>query len=269
MIFDLHNDYPTVLPRGKMLEYAENLTDNGTTATAAVFTSELDAGMAMRTVTEVRGLLSDSRADIPLSVEDLGFLADGDIDTFDFCGLFYCSLTWNYDNVYAGGALDGGKLTDKGKKLIEAMNGKCAVDLAHLNRRSFFDALDCAQNPICSHTGFSEHPRCLNKAQISALARRHVPIGLSVVAKFSGAKSAREFAVVIDKYVQCYGCDNLCIGTDFNGSIDIPYDLSDYSMFATVVAELVAMGYTQRDCNKILYDNANRFYKEIVGERHI
>ena len=252
-----------------MLEHVERLTESGVIATAAVFTSELSAGTAMRTVAEVRRALADSRTETPIAVEDLGFLAECDIDEFDFRGLFYCSLTWNYDNAYAGGAMDSGRLTNSGKRLIDAINGKCAVDLAHLNKKSFFEVLDRAQNPICSHTGFTDHPRCLDKAQIRALVKRNSPIGLSAVTKFSGANSAKDFAVVVDGYVQRYGCDNLCIGTDFNGSVDFPNDLYDYSMFDTVVTELNNRGYTDSDCNKIFYDNAKRFYKEIVSERNL
>ncbi len=269
MLFDLHNDYPTVLPRGKRIAYAKRMIDNGITVTAAVFTTELDVSSVTSTVEEVKSELSQANEIIPIAIEDLGFLSEDGIDTFDFSSFFYCSLTWNNDNAFAGGALGNGRLTKSGRRLINAMNGKCAVDLAHLNKHSFFEVLDCAERPICSHTGFTDHPRCLDERQISALIERKVVVGLSAVTKFSGAESASEFAVVIDGFVQRYGCDCLCIGTDFNGSTDFPPDLCDYTGFDTVRTELIKLGYTDGDCDKIFYGNAKQFYKEIVSERHL
>ncbi len=269
MLFDLHNDYPTAMPCGKRLEYAKRMAKHGITVTAAVFTSELNACSVLSAVEDVKSELSPMRVEIPISIEDLGFLSDDGIDTFDFSSFFYCSLTWNNDNAFAGGALGEGKLTERGRRLINAMNGKCAVDLAHLNKRSFFDVLDCAERPVCSHTGFTDHPRCLDERQICALVERKVIIGLSAVTKFSGAGSAAQFAAVIDGFVQRHGCDSLSIGTDFNGSTDFPPDLSDYSAFDTVKSELNKLGYTDGDCEKIFYGNAKQFYKEIVSERHI
>lgn len=265
MIFDLHNDFPTVLPSSEFARYVAN---SDAVVTAAIWTTELENPIDFIDDTALK--LKD--LGVPIAIEDIGFLCDvgGEIvEKFDFSRFLYCSLTWNDKNGFAGGATDDGRLTRAGKKMIERMNGACAVDLAHIGKSAFYDALDAARRPICSHTGFVENARCLDEGQITALVRRKAPIGLCAVRRFSGAKTAIEFAETIDKFVTRYGIDCLCLGTDFFGSDDLPPDLNEYSHFSAVAAELRRSGYAENDIDDIFYLNAKRFYEEIQHERHL
>ena len=264
MIFDLHNDFPTALPSSEFARYIERAA---ATVTAAIWTSELS---------DPRGFIGTimptlENSGMPIALEDIGFLCGSDIEGFDFSRFLYCSLTWNNKNGFAGGASDDGRLTEEGKNVIERMNGVCAVDLAHIGKSAFYAALDAAQRPMCSHTGFADsgNPRCLDDSQISALVARHAPIGLCAVRRFTGADTAVEFAKVIDSFAERYGVDCLCLGTDFCGSDDLPPDLSKYSHFSAVSAELSRLGYGESDIDKIFYSNAKRFYEEIHNERHL
>lgn len=266
MAFDLHNDFPTVISEA---DYEKYLSDrSGNIITAAIWTTEMRSA-ASETVERMTDRLAALRDPPPIAVEDIGFLHGADCDGFDFSRYFYCTLTWNYDNGFAGGALSDGALTDDGRKIIAAINGKCAVDLAHLNRKSFYAVLDVAERPMCSHTGFAAHPRCLNAAQIKALLNRRGVVGLSAVCDFTGAKTVRGLAEAIDKFVQSYGADGLCIGTDFNGTVNLPSGFADYNDFDTLEHELSRFGYTECDISKILYENAERFYEEVTNERHL
>lgn len=262
VIFDLHNDFPTVLQQSG---YSEYLARCKNTVTAAIWTSELDNAEAF--VNSVAASLIGCGA--PVAIEDLSFLCGKDYSEFDFSRFLYCSLTWNNKNGFAGGALDDGALTADGRAVIQAMNGKCALDLAHIGKRAFYEALDAAQNPICSHTGFSAHPRCLDENQISALVGRNAPIGLCAVTKFTNAHTAKQLAEVIDRFVQRHGGECLCIGSDFYGSDDLPDDLRDYSDYDAVKHELNRLGYTDADTDKIFYLNAKRFCKEIHYEGYL
>lgn len=264
MVFDLHNDYPTALAEHELDGYAA--AHDGAEIVAAVFTSEFDPSVAADRVKSLRARLGD----VPTAIEDLGFAADDKtLNELDFRGLLYCSLTWNYNNAFAGGALDDGELTPLGRQAIELMNGRCAVDLAHLDKKSFYAALDAAERPICSHTAFGAHPRCLDDAQIKALIARRGIIGLCAVRRFTGANTADGLCDVADRFVQRYGAESLCLGTDFNGTKDLPDDFRDYGDMPKLVRGFEKRGYAAADIDKILYGNAKRLYEEIESERHL
>ena len=262
MVFDLHNDFPTAIEKG---EFASYVRSNDVKITSVIWTSEFENASAR--VNELYDALKPLNN--PIAIEDIGFLADGRYKEFDFSRYFYCSLTWNYDNSFAGGALGHDDLTSEGRRVIERMNGVCAVDLAHLNRKSFYSVLDNAKKPICSHTGFNEHPRSLDECQIKALVARNTPIGLCAVTKFTDAYTATELANAIDDFVQRYGKDTLCVGTDFYGSSDLPNDFKSYADFFLIEDRLRRLGYSQADIHSIFYGNAMRFYEELQHERHL
>ncbi|MDE5593336.1 MAG: membrane dipeptidase [Clostridiales bacterium] len=259
MLFDLHNDFPT---RFFNADYCSCLPKNSSKVTAVIWTTEFTDD-AVNKVNGITGRLSAIEG-MPIAIEDIGLLADGEqFKSFDFSRYIYCSLTWNYNNNFAGGALDDGRLTELGKSAIRVIaDGGCYIDLAHLNKTSFYDVLDCAKNVLCSHTGFNGHPRSLDGQQINALIARKAMIGLCTVRAFTDAHSAEQFVNVIDSFVQKYGCDCLALGTDFNGSDDIPDDINDYDKLLKVRDILYRRGYDDKSVNKIFFDNANILFKK-------
>ncbi|MBD5132337.1 MAG: hypothetical protein HDT28_07120 [Clostridiales bacterium] len=261
MIFDLHNDFPTVYAPERYKSYLEQCRVKNAVITGAIWTSEFksDALARVKFITDsLRYKTAPQKCYI--AIEDIGFLAEGDAyKKFDFGPYIYCSLTWNYNNAFAGGALDNGVLTEKGKSVIDFINASsCAVDLAHLNKRSFYSVLEQARKIVCSHTGFNSHQRSLDDGQIHAIIERGGVIGLCTVTAFTGASSCLEFEAIIDRFVQKHGVDNLAIGTDFKGSTDIPSDLADYGAISVLNYNLRKRGYGEDDIKKIFFDNATR-----------
>ena len=263
-LFDLHNDYPTSICSSDIPGYLSGFGKN-VTVTAAVWTSELaNAYESVCSLTKtVRNAASDVYR-IPLAIEDIGFLSEDErYRDFDFSEYLYCSLTWNFDNAFAGGALDGGRLTIAGTNAVKAVNAcGCAIDVAHLNVKSFYGVFDSAERLVCSHTGFNDHPRSISDDMISRLVRRNAVIGLCTVRAFTNAEDAFGFADVIDGFVQKYGADCLAIGTDFNGSADIPADISDYGCLERVADILYRRGYDAVTVDKIFFGNADAFYNK-------
>lgn len=255
MIFDLHNDYPTASDEKDIKRYSASVDG---IITAAIWTTDMRGDVAGRVKSLTEAL---SALGTPAAIEDIGFLGK-QYRAFDFSRYLYCSLTWNYDNEFAGGALDDGALTAQGKEVVGLMNKVgCYVDVAHLNKKSFYGVIDTAERVLCSHTGFNSHPRSLDDAQIRALIDRRAVIGLCTVTAFTDAHDATEFADVTDGFVQRYGSDNLAIGTDFNGSTDIPRDISDYDGMDGVARLLLDRGYNSVDVYKIFYGNAYGIYR--------
>lgn len=260
MIFDLHNDFPTKLDSSDYSKYLQKC-GNEAIITAVIWTSAFDKD-ALAVVTNISSRLNRLSKTIPIAIEDIGFASECDsYRTFDFSQYLYCSLTWNSNNAFAGGAMDDGTLTHDGKQVIELINESgCTVDLAHLNKKSFYAVLDRAKSVVCSHTGFNTHLRSLDDGMIRALVDRCSLIGLCAVTAFTGAKNAKNFADVIDDFVQRYGPDCLALGTDFMGSDDIPKDISTYPKMIDTVQSLGKRGYTDEVVNNILYGNALSFY---------
>lgn len=267
MVFDLHNDYPTVLRSEEYKRYASENSD--CIITAAIWTTLFPQDRELNIVNDITNTLKLLDVPPPVAIEDLSFLVNYDYRRFDFSRYFYCSLTWNYNNFLAGGAMEDGKLTVDGKNVLKAMNGGCAVDLAHLNKRSFWQVLELSDHVICSHTGFTKHRRCLDDAQIRSIIMHGGIVGLSAVTEFVGAKTVNQLSNVIDAFIQRYGCDSLCLGTDFYGTNDLPNGFNDYYDCRVLRNILSQKGYKIIDIDKIFYDNAMRFYKEINNERSI
>lgn len=258
MIFDLHNDFATKMPE---TEYADYLsTRHGVTVTAALFTTELPD--ARHVVAGMTSALKRVRGHVPIAIEDIGFTAKDELyKSFEFSEYKYCSLTWNYNNAFAGGALDDGDLTDRGKAVVRLIGDSgCAVDVAHLNKQSFYSVLGCVPRVLCSHTGFNAHPRSLDKDQISSLIELNAVIGLSAVTAFTGAATLVEFVDVLDRFVQRYGDKNLALGTDFYGTMDLPADMHDYKDLERARLTFSKRGYTSETTDRIFYNNANDFF---------
>ena len=105
-------------------------------------------------------------------VEDIGFVKNF-YDLQDLVKLkpFSCTLTWNNDNKFGGGALGKSGFTEFGKFAVNYLEkNKVLIDTAHMNRKSFWEFVDLTTKPIFnSHSNiFSlhKHKRNLNDAQI-------------------------------------------------------------------------------------------------------
>ncbi len=262
MIFDLHNDFPTAIPERDHRDYIAKNAD--AVITAAIWTSDMgDSALEnVRRITDKLISFGVSRQ-VRIAIEDIGFSAECDgYENFEFDKYLYCSLTWNRDNAYAGGALDDGTLTDKGVRVIKRIESSgCTLDLAHLNKKSFYAALDCVQTAVCSHTGFNGHKRSLDDSQIRELIAHDGLVGLCTVTAFTDITDADGLCATIDGFVQKHGARHLAFGTDFYGSRDIPECINDYDKLSESVKRgLKAFGYPDADIDGILFSNANDFF---------
>lgn len=202
-----------------------------------------------------------------LAVEDCGFMAEAGFGTLDLPQLKYCSLTWNYDNAFAGGADGTGRLTQAGRRLIDSIcSHGVAVDTAHLNEKSFYDVIDyCGGRAriINSHTALArlmKHPRNLTDGQVKAIIRAGGIIGLAAVRAFLNRDDAdvKAYASHIVEYVETFGAESLAVGTDFYGTA--PLDgLESYSKF-TEVRELLNRSLTSKQIDAVFYGNAEKFF---------
>lgn len=203
-----------------------------------------------------------------------------DIDEIYKMGFRHAMVTWNEENKYATGAKanpDRG-ITEEGKKLYKRMEELgMIIDLAHLNEKSFYEALEIVnKNIIYSHgcvKALCDHVRNVTDDQMRALKKVDGLLGLTLannfVSKDEDKQDLEHFLDHVDYAKNIMGIDNLCFGFDFmdylsefpNCNIkDVPDAPSSYR----IIEGLRKRGYTESDIKKICYDNFFKRYGHLV-----
>ncbi len=162
----------------------------------------------------------------------------------------------------------GGKagVTTLGKQMVEALNAaRIFVDLAHINRQGFFDALDAHRRdlpPIVTHTGVNgahQHWRNLDDDQIRAIADRGGTIGVMYQSSFLGEPywGGRASAIVdhLEHIVKTGGEDCASLGSDWDGAIITPRDMPTCLELPRLVQLMLDRQWTATRIGKILGGN--------------
>ena len=236
---DLHNDVIIKMCAWRFARYIRRSAAAGVTELfVSVWTTKMRN--PMRRIRRYRARIDRVAAQNPsiklhLHIEDAWFVNDGNIDRLLSYKPYSVGLTWNHENPLAGGASALGRLTPLGARVATKLcdNG-VYVDLAHLNRKSFFDVMAIirasGQRPLCTHTCFNEmcpHARNLTRGQVRAIVDAGGTIGLTLVKKFlSPAKATvADLYRHIDYFKRNFPHGNLGLGTDFFGGILV---INDY-----------------------------------------
>jgi membrane dipeptidase len=130
-----------------------------------------------------------------------------------------------------------GKLTGRGVELVRALNRhRVFVDLAHINRQGFFDAVeahDHAQPLMVSHTGVTgvhPHWRNVDDEQLRVVADTGGVVGVIYQSSFLGDRTlGGKAATVVDHLehiVNVAGEDCASLGSDWDGAIITPRDMA-------------------------------------------
>ena len=254
MIFDLHNDIysATNQPISDFISSVENLY----------------GCIGVDWTSRKNGLISFEQKinaeKIYYAIEDLHFYTKKEQDVILKLNPLYCSLTWNDENALAGGAFSDGDLTKIGKRVIDFLNDNdICIDLAHLNKRSFYSVVERSRKVIVSHTGVYElknHRRNIDLLQAKLITQKQGLIGLTPVTFFMKGETVRDFAETIDFLVDKIGESQVAIGTDFNGSTDFPNGLTSYFDFNKVRYYLENLGYKSTAIDDIFFKNAMRYF---------
>lgn len=171
------------------------------------------------------------------------------------------------------GARDQG-LTDRGRELIAACRrNRVLVDLAHAGRATFWDALEAHGDgapPIVSHAGADavrRHWRNVDDAQIRAIADRGGVIGVMYQSSFlddvSWSCARSKVADHLDHLVRIGGDAVAAIGTDYDGFVIPPRDLSDPTHHPLLVQDLLDRGWSADRIRGVLGANFLRVVREV------
>lgn len=170
-------------------------------------------------------------------------------------GLRHVILTWNYNNMLAGGSKDNGRLTKKGIKYLKYIESKNIIlDLSHLNYESFYDCLNHYHKPfICSHSNcynLCPHPRNLKDDQIKMIKKNKGLIGICSIKDFISYDISKQnikgLVDHIDYLKNLIGIDYICLGMDYMGFNKIDndnlFDLAYYKDTIKIKEELYLRG---------------------------
>ncbi len=159
-------------------------------------------------------------------------------------------------------------LTDLGREVVREMN-RCGVvvDLAHINRKGFFEALELSTQPaMVTHTGVlgvHEHWRNIDDAQLRAVGEHGGCVGIIFARRFLGGATVEAVVDHLLHIIKVAGEDVPAIGSDFDGFVVPPVGLEDVAALPNLTVALHRRGVAPRVIAKILGDNAMRVLAEV------
>mgnify|MGYP005856011639 CR=1 FL=1 len=220
----------------------------------------------VKNINDINEAINSKKIAALLSVEG-GEALEGSIHVLRMLyrlGVRSLTLTWNGRNELGDGVgvQEGAGLTQFGKKVVREMNSlNMIIDVSHLAEKGFWDVLKISQAPvIASHSNcraICGHPRNLNDAQIRALAEKGGVMGITYVPAFLGGNnpSVKEVLDHIEHAVNVGGIECVGLGSDFDGTDELPDGLEDCSRIEAITAGLIDRGYDKCAINKIIGGN--------------
>jgi len=163
----------------------------------------------------------------------------------------------------AHGVLHTG-LTDFGKEVIKKMQEKnMIVDVAHCSEQMLDDILKLTTKPLLSsHTGVKgtcDNVRNLSDKHLIDIANTGGIVGIAFFDKAVCEPDAKHIAQAIQYAVKLIGIDHVALGSDADGAISIPFDITGLSL---ITDELLKLNFTSDQISLIMGGNVKRFLLE-------
>ena len=249
-----------------------------------IFESVPDDFQVVRNVREYRAALAAGKHAAFLGIQG-GNALDRDLDALDLIPddlivrvtiVHLSSSRIGVTSSPAAGARRGEGLSSFGKDFVRRLDEKrILVDLAHINREGFFDAIavhDRALPLIVTHTGVTSvtpHWRNLDDEQLRAIADSGGTIGVMYQSSFLGepAWGGRSEAVVrhLEHIVNTVGEDFASLGSDWDGAICPPRDLKSPLELPRLVEHMLRRHWSAERIRKILATNYLRVVEAVRG----
>lgn len=167
-------------------------------------------------------------------------------------------------------------LTAAGREYVRRLNEKkIFVDLAHISREGFFDALevhDKSQPLLVTHTGVSgvfPHWRNIDDEQIKAVADTGGTMGVIYHGQFiDGPYFGGTIEGVVrhlEHIVKVAGEDFASLGSDWDGAISTPRDMPTCLELPRLVEVMLKRGWKANVVKKVLGGNALRVIEALRG----
>jgi membrane dipeptidase len=173
-----------------------------------------------------------------------------------------------FDNEAGGSAhgQDQGGLSTFGYKLVEMLQEMhMIIDLSHASWRVMDEVTQIMETPvIVSHTGvcgICNNPRNLTDSQVRKIAKAGGIIGIAMFREAICGERIEDVARTIRYVSDLAGVDCVGIGSDFDGAITAPVDVSGLSLLTEA---LLAQNFNESQIAKIMGGNALRLFQEVL-----
>jgi len=270
---------PLRSPEGRARACIENIR-----RLQGIFESVPDEFQAVRNVREYKGAVAAGRHAAFLGIQG-GNALDRDLEALDLIPddlivritiVHLSSSRIGVTSSPAAGARRGEGLSEFGKDYVRRLDEKrILVDLAHINREGFFDAVaahDRSLPLIVTHTGVTgvtPHWRNLDDVQLRAIADSGGTIGVMYQSSFLGEPywGGRSEAVIrhLEHIVHTVGEDFASLGSDWDGAICPPRDLKSPLDLPRLVERMLRRRWSPERIRKILAQNYLRVVEAIRG----
>jgi membrane dipeptidase len=225
--------------------------------------------------------IKEHRISAVATVEEGGIL-NGDISRISKLydrGVRLITLTWNYENCIGyPNSPNGYEMSEPlkpfGFQVIEEMNrAGMLIDVSHLSEGGFWDCINHSKAPICaSHSNaraLCDHPRNLTDDMLMALAEKGGVAGLNFVPKFLNPDTIAlciDIALHAKHMIQVAGEDIVAFGADLDGFSNQKREnwVNKVSDMNKIIPSFKKVGLTERQIDKICFENANRVIKEVL-----
>lgn len=214
----------------------------------------------------------DNKSDISIikSIENASFIND-DLDYIEILakeGFRLATLTWNAQNVYAGGAESDEGISSLGKEAVKRFN-ECSItlDVSHLSDKSFYDLVKISDKPfIASHSNaraVCNRRRNLTDDMLLEIADRGGVVGLNFYTLFLAEEKPKKEDILrhAEHIIKLCGENILAIGSDFDGA-DMPDDLKSIEDIE-ILYQLMVQYFGKQLTDKIFFENACSFFKRV------
>jgi len=145
---------------------------------------------------------------------------------------------------------------------------KILVDLAHASAKTIDDVTAMATRPVVvSHTGVRgtcDNQRNLSDAQLKKIAATGGVIGIGFWDVATCGNDARSIARAIRYTVGVVGVDHVALGSDFDGAVVVPFDVSGLPLLTQALLE---QGFSEPDIAKIMGGNVFRLLRETLPDQ--
>ncbi len=195
----------------------------------------------------------------------------GDVKNLDRlydAGFRMIGIAHFFDNEMGGSAHGIGKtgLTDRGRELVRRMQERSIfIDLAHSSPKVIDDVLLMATRPvIVSHTGVKgtcNNTRNLSDMQLRAIAETGGVVGVGYWETAVCGRDARDIARAIRYTANLIGVDHVALGSDFDGSIEAPFDTTG---LVQITDGLLQENFSEAEIRKIMGDNVVRVFQNYL-----
>lgn len=185
-------------------------------------------------------------------------------------GFRMMGLVHHFDNDVAGSAHGVGKygLTKLGRKLVPRMESLgITIDLAHASPATFDETLGLATKPVVvSHGGVQgtcPGQRNLSDKQLRSIAKNGGVIGIGYWKAAICEASVEGIVKAILYAIQVAGIDHVGLGSDFDGNVTAPFDVTGLPM---LTESLFSAGLSDEDIHKVLGGNVLRLLTNNLPE---